>query len=113
VAAHGHVVVLEAEPQRPVRPAVGERGDEVLRSLLAVEALDLLGGLADVAEVGDEAAHVAPDHGHAVRAGEAGDVAQVGAVGDQQQVDVARLERRGGAIGAAHSASLRPASASR
>jgi hypothetical protein len=107
------VAVLEAEPQRPVRPAVGQRGDEVLRGLLAVEALDLLGGLRDVAEVGDEAAHVGPDHGHAVRAGEAGDVAQVRAVGDQQQVDAARRERRGDAIGAAHSAALRPARASR
>jgi hypothetical protein len=89
VAADGHVVVLEAEPQLALRPARPQGGDEVLRALLAVEALDLGGRPLDVAEVGDEAAHVAPRHRHAVRAGEAGQVAQVDEVRDEQQVELA------------------------
>ena len=41
VAAHRDVLVLEAEPQLARRPALGERGAQLLRRRLEVEAVDL------------------------------------------------------------------------
>jgi hypothetical protein len=115
VGLDGDVVVLEAEPQPALRPAVRERCHEVLRPLLAVEPVDLRRRLLDVAEVGDEAAHVAADDRHPVRAGEARQVAQVREVCDQQEVQLALVEPRGDTVGAGRhgSASFRRASASR
>ena len=106
MTTHGDVVVLEAHAKLALRPALAERGDEFLRALLAVEVRHLLRGLLDVAEVGDEAANVATHDRHAVGAGEAGQVAQVDEVRDQQQVEPALLEPLGDAIGTAHSASF-------
>ncbi len=113
VLAHAQVLVLEAEPHRALRPAGLERLGELLRRALAVEVADLRLGALDVAEVGDEAPRLRPQHHHRARAGEAGEVADVDEVGDQQQVGAALGEPAGDPVRAAHSASLSFSSAVR
>ena len=114
VAAGPTALVLEAEPQLALRPAGlaaprAARCGARSRSKLAHLRLRLL----DVAEVGHEAARVRPDDRQAAAAGEAGEVADVDQVGDEQQVELALGEPRGDAVGAAHSAALSRSSASR
>ena len=87
----------------PGRPAVASAASSSAGAL-EVEAGDLGGGLLDVAEVGEEAAHVRPDDRQAVGAGEAGQVAHVDEVGDEQQVELALASRGGDAVRAARSA---------
>jgi hypothetical protein len=107
VLAHAQVLVLEAEPQRALRPALLERGRRLLRRALLVEAGDLGLGALDVAEVGDEATRVGADDRHRRRPGEAREVADVGQVGHEQRVGLALAQPRRHAVGTAHSASLR------
>src|SRR3954452_23528893 len=71
VPPHGDVVVLEPDAQLALRPAGGQRLEELGWRLLAVEVLDLLTSLLDVPEVGDEAAQARSHHGEPVGPGEA------------------------------------------
>jgi hypothetical protein len=87
---HGQIRVIEAEP---LDRQIGQRRVQLLRTLDAIEVLDFLLGLGDVAEVGHEAPHVAPHHREPVRAREARHVAQVRRLGDEQRVDVLQAPR--------------------
>jgi len=96
--------VLAEEPGvvRSVEVAVGDAVEEVAPAAAPFEALHLLLGALDVAEVRDEhprPVHPRADDGEPVRAGEPGDVAQVDQVGDQQRVEVALGDGRGEALG--------------
>ena len=113
VAAHGQVVVLEAEPQRAVGPALPQRGEQLALAALDVEVRHLALRALDVAEVRDEAAQRRPDDGHAVAAAEAGEVAEVGRGEDEQGVELELGQAGGDAVGAAHNASFRRSSAVR
>jgi hypothetical protein len=93
--SHRQAVVLETEARIGFGEHIDDRLQQVLGSPAALEiAVDLLGGLFDVAEVGDECARVRPDEREAVRAGVAGQVADVDEVRDQQEVDT-RLGQQG------------------
>ena len=93
VAPHRDVRVVEAEPQ--VAPGqIRQRPDELVRPRLDGRIRHLRPGPLDVAEVGHEAPHVRADDGEAVGAGEAGQVAQVDGVGDEQGVELARRAAR-------------------
>ncbi|MDX6661838.1 MAG: hypothetical protein QOJ55_2660 [Solirubrobacteraceae bacterium] len=102
MAAHGQVRIVEAEPQRALG---GERRadavEQVAPAAALVEALYLVGGALDVAEVRDE--HPRPvragaDHGQPVGAGEPGQVAEIHQVGHQQRVELALGDRGGEAL---------------
>jgi hypothetical protein len=94
-----HVVVVEAEPHRAVgRQPLRGGLEQVLDDLALPGLVELLGGLREVAEVGDEApdALLAPAHDRgARRAGEPGQPAHVDEVRDEQQVQLALGERAG------------------
>ena len=64
-------------------------------------ALDLGRGPLGVAEVGEEEARLGPADAGAVGAGEAGQVADVGQLGDQLEVELALGQARGEAVAAA------------
>ena len=87
--AHRHVRLLEAEPHAAAfRQRFGDRVEQILRGLTALERrVDLLGGLLDVAEVGDERAGLRPDERQPVGAAVPSQVPDVGQVGDEQHVD--------------------------
>ena len=63
------------------------RADPARRGSRSNDGCDLLGRLLDVAEVGDEGARARARQRQAVAAGEAGQIADVDEVGDQQRVD--------------------------
>ncbi len=107
------MLVLEPEPQLALRPALRERGAQVLRGGLEVEAVELRPRALDVAAVGEEAAHVRADDRDPVRAGEAGQVAEVDPVGDEQEVEAGVREPGGDPVGAAHSAAFSRSSPTR
>ena len=92
------MVVLEADPAGealgdPAEPVVGDRDD--------LPALDLRLGALGVAEVGEEDAGVGAADTGAVGAAEAGQVADVDQVGDQQAVELALGHQGGEAVAAA------------
>ena len=96
--ADRHLVVLEADPALeplgdPLQPVAAERH--------RLPALDLGGGALGVAEVGEEEADAGPADAGAVGAGEAGQVADVGQVGDQHPVELALGQQRLEAVAAA------------
>ena len=77
VRADRHVDGLEPEPKLAGSEHVADRLEQVLRRAPALERrVDLLGGLLDVAKVGDEHPRVRPDQRDAVTAGVAGEVAR-------------------------------------
>ena len=82
-------------PQLPRQ--LGDGLEQVVAAAHHVEAGDLALRALEVAEVGQESAPLGPDQHRAVRPGEAGQVAHVHEVADQQQVDLAapRPARRG------------------
>ena len=80
VLAHGHVRVLEPEPQLAVRQRVASASSRSCAARRRSNAgIDLLGRLLDVAEVGDEHPRVRADQREPVAAGVAGQVADVDA----------------------------------
>ena len=106
VRPHRHLLVLEPEPQLALGPARRERRAQVLRRGLQVEAVELGPGALDVAAVGEEAAQVRPHHRDPVRAGEAGQVAEVDPVRDEQEVEAGVRQPGAHPVRAAHSAAF-------
>ena len=97
----GDVRLLKAEPHRAVGQHVGDRVKKILRRLAAIERLlDLLSRLLDVAEVGDERPRLRADEGEPVGAAVAGEVPDVGEVGDKLHVDPGAGQRRDKTIAA-------------
>jgi hypothetical protein len=85
------VVVLEADL---ALQALGDPGQPVALDRDRLPALDLGGGALGVAEVGEEDAGVGAADTGPVGAGEAGQVTDVGEVGDQRPVELALGEER-------------------
>ena len=88
--ADRHLVVLEADPALEPRR---DRRQPVALDRDRLPALDLGGGALGVAEVGEEESHPGAADAGAVGAGEAGQVADVGQVGDQHPVELALRQR--------------------
>ena len=107
VRADRHVDGLEPEPQLAGSEHVADRLEQVLRRAPALERrVDLLGGLLDVAKVGDEHPRVRPDQRDAVAAGVAGEVADIERTRDEQHVDAGVGKQIDQAVGTrAHAAS--------
>jgi hypothetical protein len=93
------VLVLEADA---AGQALGGVRQQRALATDALEAVDLLLGALDVAEVGDEVAPLRSDDADPVRAGEAREVAEVHHAGDDERVEPALGETLGEAVGAAH-----------
>jgi hypothetical protein len=103
VLADGEVVVLDAEAAHAAEP-LGHLGEQVGGDLgLAPRAVDLLGRLGQVAEVGEEALDLGPDDRGGVRPGEPGQPAHVDQVADQQRVELALGDDRRRPVAAARS----------
>jgi hypothetical protein len=78
VLADAEMGIVEAQPERLLaRQRLGRAGEDVRGDRALPGAVELLGGLQEVAEVGDEAADPGAHHRQPVRSGEAGDVPQV------------------------------------
>ena len=92
-----HVGVVETRP--PAQP-VGEIDEHVLPGPDRLVALHLRSRLLDVAEVGQEDALVTRHHAGAVRACEAGQVADVHEIRDEQAVELALVEQSDQPVGA-------------
>ena len=92
-----HVLVVEA---RPPAQAAGHVARHVASHLHRLIAAHLLGGLLDVAEVGQEEPILRGDHARAVGAGEAREVAHVEQVGHEQTVELALAEQFHQPVGA-------------
>ena len=113
--AHGHVVVLEAGP---AREALGDPAEPVVVDRDHLPALDLGLGPLGVAEVGEEDARLGAADAGPVGAAEAGQVADVDQVGDEQAVELALGHERGETVAASlrikrrHAPSSRAASSS-
>ena len=83
-------VWASSKPSRssPSGQRVGERVEQLECGPAALErGVDLLGGLLDVAKVGDERPRRRPDQRESVAAAVAGQIADVDQVGDQHHVD--------------------------
>ena len=117
VLADGQVAVVEAELQRPGGQALDRALEQVRGDLALPLGVELLGGLREVAKVGDEAHLLGAEHDGGVGAVEAGQPAHVDEVRDEQRVELALgdpLQQRAAAAGAHRSSSdLRITSASR
>ena len=96
--AYRHVVVFEA---RLAAEPGGDAAQPVVADGDHVPALDLGFGALGVAEVGEEDAQLGTADAGAVGAAEAGQVADVDEVGDEQGVELALGDEGGEAIGAA------------
>ena len=105
MVADAQVRVVEAEPQLAlVGELLGDALEQVGGDLARPALVELLGGLGEVAEVGDEAPRpVGADDRGAARAGEARQPAHVAEVGDEQRVQVALAQRVAEAVGAGRS----------
>src|SRR6185503_4862160 len=102
VVAHAQVRVVEAEAHLAlVGELLGDALEQVRGDLARPRLVELLGGLREVAEVGDEAPRPVDAHDRrAARAGEPGQPAHVREVGDQQRVEIALAQHLGEAVGA-------------
>ena len=102
--AHAQVGVLEPDA---TRHGLGHLAEQVALAAQPLEVIGhLLGRLTHVAEVGEEKPQLGADHAHAVRAGVAGEVADVDELGDDQRVELAVRDQLREAIGPAHAAAL-------
>ncbi len=105
---HRHLVVFDANPAGEVlgdasQPVTGD-GDRLPVAHFARRTLG-------VAEVGEEEPDARPTYASPIRAGEAGQVADVGEVGDQQPVEVALEQQRLEPVAAAAHQASTPSSA--
>ena len=110
------VRVVEAERREAVRKALDGALEQVGRDLSLPDGIELLGGLRQVAKVGDEAQLLGADDGSPVGSVEARQPAQVDEVRHEQRVELAlgdlRPQRRA-AVRHRPSSPLRMTSASR
>ena len=95
MAADREVGGLEADParrRRQLRPAAADEGDQVLVGLPHLDELAQRLDPLQVAKIGQEHGSLGARDDGAVAAGVAGQVADVGQVGDEQCVDAQPLQ---------------------